>query len=172
MNKSRHRGYSLIEILVVVTLIGLILSLTSSLVARVAHVHRQMRQTLDRELGLEPMLIELRRDIHRADEAVITDDVLRLTSTQQESVLEYQLTDGRLKRSAINGDTTTTDSAPWPAEARWQIDDGLVRIQSEQQQVKRRFFAAIGIAAARMLSKHVTNPEATAELLPPLEETP
>lgn len=183
--RATRRASTLIEVLVMISLTGFILSLTGMMIARAARVQREFNSRLHLQRATGPLLQRLRSEAHRAQGAELTENGRTLRLELPEGIARYELGRTRILRVLEDhgGQRLDQDSAPLPPGARWRLlpgprlEAGLVQLlsgdaESSGSSATAKLSAAIGIASPRQLGlPRPPAPELAARELP-LEEFP
>jgi|GEM_PF-1828465 len=169
MMHRQRRGISLLEILIVISLVSLILSLSSTMLIASFRAHERAvaREDLQRSLGR--LALRLRTDAHAAMSAdTVPDDAqngLRLTMVDGRTI-SYEAGDGEIVRTVRREDTVEhRDAFPLPgfstsfsiSAAADETDSGLssvvVEFQSRGEHPTSHAARLLPIEAAVGLSK-------------------
>lgn len=130
---KRASGFSLVELLVALSLLGMVLSGTIGLVAMVrTSTHNATSNRLHRQ-EIRRFADDLRRDVHAANSATVENDELILAYASNESTATYRAdSQSSLHRTVADDSASSRDAYKVPSTARIRfesIDDGrLIRV--------------------------------------------
>lgn len=96
------RGYSLIEMLIVMLNLGLVLGMSVTLLHAMLSLDRQVQKRLESDASLARLAEQLRSDAHLAEEVVVSADQARMKVNNAKVIYRRQGTD--LIREATLGD--------------------------------------------------------------------
>ncbi len=102
--QPRPQGFTLIEILLVLSLLASVLSGTVGLLSLVQKSNQQGQENLMQRREIRRFANDLRRDMRSAGEAEIKEDQLVLKNQSPPLEIIYQVDKGELTRSQAGGD--------------------------------------------------------------------
>lgn len=126
---KEHRGVSLVELLVVMSLGTMLLTTSAVVLHRMMQSHGKTRHFLDASRSALRLSEQFRSDVHRAREAT-TDDlppeiVLRL-QLGEATVVEYRHAAGLVRRTQLVGEKVTSrEEYAFPAGSRLTIREQM-----------------------------------------------
>lgn len=150
--RRQRRGASLLEALAVVGLSGIVISVTSMTLARVAALNRTAEHEAVRSQTRHRFFRQLRGDIHAASSATIAKD-------QTLSLADFA--DGR---SRVDYSLQKLQQAGWAEKVRWRVAGREVAIQPVAMED-----AESVLFAAQLRRRQIPLEPAADRLLPPLE---
>lgn len=95
-----RRGKSLVELLVVISMLGAILGTTGTIIHRLMRAERAVENDLQRNRTITALAEQFRSDAHAATRAEVTDDGHGLTLTLSTATVTYSLSPHGVRRSS------------------------------------------------------------------------
>lgn len=125
-SKSHRRATSLVEMLVMMTLMGIITTISVKTVNRVMHDHGQSAAFHDAERSSVRLARQLRADAHRAVDCLIEESPRRLVLTTQDSEgkpaeIVYQWTGDSVTRRQTVAATPAIENFLFPKGVTWDV---------------------------------------------------
>lgn len=148
--KGSAAGFSLLEMMVVFALATGLAFMSLRLLDAVSSLREGTRAEMQTFRDLRRLADQLRKDIHRADEAQTTDDEsgLVLTRADGDASIHYQVVESVIRRMAetgTSGEVVSREGFRLPREAgvQWQVDAeaSLVRLQVTSQRPRGPSFS-------------------------------
>lgn len=125
---ARH-GFTLVELLVVISACSVILTTSVALIHRVMQTHQRTKEFFDVERVAVRLSDQFRRDVHQATEALVNVDAmgeepfLRLKLLNNQAI-DYHHTDGRLRRmESREGMVTSREEFAFPDSVDLHIQE-------------------------------------------------
>ena|SRR5688572_2243455 len=161
----KRRGFSLLEMMVVIALLGVVMAIGGQVLTALFRLQRQSLADIDQRRTLSALAMRLREDAHAASEARLVDaEKLQLVGSGGQ-ITEYAVEESQLHSRVLRGDVVErresfrlprTSALKLEIERSDGIDGRLVRIVVEPSGVVSRLEpaalsavieAAVGISA-------------------------